>query len=409
MKGGGTRKETLVRRAAGHVRRAIAVVALTAGLAGAAAAETPPGARCQPDALQASGALYRICMPADLAQWNGDLFIYAHGYVSPFAPLAIPEDQLDLGGVSLPDLITGLGYAFITTSYAKNGLAIVEGIADVVDLVSVFATEIGNPLRVYLAGPSEGGAVTALAIEQYPFVFDGGLSACGPVGNFRAQINYFGDFRVLFDYFFPGLLPGTAVDIPPQLIENWASEYVPKIAEAVAANPAATDQLLRVARAPVDEGDPESRLATILDVLWYNVFATGDARAQLGGQPFDNSSRWYRGSGNDLLLNLKVKRFSADSKALATIAAKYETRGDLAVPLVTLHTTQDPVIRYWHQPLYRLKIARNGNGRRHVNLPIVRYGHCQFTAAEALAAFAILVSKVTGEDTRHFTDALEPR
>jgi hypothetical protein len=362
-------------------------------------------AACLPDALQASGSIYRICMPP-AGKWNGDLFVYAHGYVDPSQPVAIPEDQLDLGGVNLPDLMTRLGYAFATTSYPKNGLAIVEGITDVVDLVDFFDNQIATPNHVYLVGPSEGGAVTALALEQYPMVFSGGLAACGPVGNFQNQINYVGDFRVLFDYFFPGVLPGSAVDIPQEVMNDWDTVYVPAITAAVNADPGAAAQLLRVARAPIDNGDPTTVLATVINVLWYSAFATNDAKTELGGQPFDNSRRWYRGSDHDLLLNLSVPRFIADPVATGAIAAEYETSGDLMDPVVTLHTTGDPVIRYWHEPLYTRKIAAHGDSGLHVNLPIVAYGHCAFTAGQALTAFAILVQRVTGQAANAFTAAL---
>ena len=56
--------------------------------------------------------------------------------------------------------------------------------------------------------------MAALAAEQRPDLFNGALAACGPVGDFAAQIDYLGDFRVLFDYFFPGVIPGGAVDVP---------------------------------------------------------------------------------------------------------------------------------------------------------------------------------------------------
>src|SRR5262245_53516580 len=73
---------------------------------------------CDPDGAQASGAIYRICMPAT---WNGDLVIYAHGYVGFNEPVAIPEDQLSLpDGTSVPELVNSLGFAFATTSYSTN-------------------------------------------------------------------------------------------------------------------------------------------------------------------------------------------------------------------------------------------------------------------------------------------------
>jgi anti-sigma factor RsiW len=66
------------------------------------------------------------------------------------------------------------------------------------------------------------------------------------------------------------------------------------------------------------------------------VFAINDAIVKLGGQLFDNARRLYLGSSNDLRLNLRVKRLSADAAALAEMAAPYDTTGVLARPLVIL-------------------------------------------------------------------------
>ena len=41
-------------------------------------------------------------------------------------------------------------------------------ISDLVDLVEVFTTTHGTPDQVLLAGPSEGGIVTVLALEKHP-------------------------------------------------------------------------------------------------------------------------------------------------------------------------------------------------------------------------------------------------
>lgn len=40
----------------------------------------------------------------------------------------------------------------------------------------------------------------------------------------------------------------------------------------------------------------------------------------------------------------------------------------------------------------------NGSGSLHTNIPIIRYGHCDFKVNEVLAAFAVLVFKVKGQD-----------
>jgi pimeloyl-ACP methyl ester carboxylesterase len=370
-------------------------LALASPALGAAPASTPdlPGP-CTSDAL--GGAQILICMPP---AWNGDLVVFAHGYVAPTAgPPVIPWEQLELAdGTSIPGIVMGLGFAFATTSYSDDGLAIVEGVDDVADLVRAFATSAPHaPDHVYLVGASEGGLVTTLAVEQAPDVFSGGLATCGQVGDFRRQIDYVGDFRVLFDYFFPRLIPGDALNPPATSQEEWDARYVPAVTAAFAARPARLDALLRVGHAPFDPNEPQTKIETALGILWYNVFAARDAQAKLGGNPYDNSRRLYLGSGNDFWLNLLVDRFHADPTALAAIEDAYQTTGRLAAPVVTLHTTADPIVPYWHEPLYSWKALRSG--LLHTNLPVFRYGHCRFRAEEALVGLGLLVLKVEGRE-----------
>lgn len=379
-----------------RVVRWTVAAAVAATLAPASAFALCAVSACAPDGVQGSGAAYRVCMP-EPSCWNGDLIVYAHGYVDFTQPLGIPEDQLSLpGGLSLPALTNALGFAFATTGYSVNGLAVQQGVADVRDLVDVFAAQHGAPGRTYLVGPSEGGIVTALAIERFPHVFSGGIAACGPIGSFQGQLNYIGDFRVVFDYFFPGVIPGSPTVIPDEVITDWDAVYVPKIKQAVAADPFRRDQLLAVTKAPFDAAVPSTKDDTIVGLLWYNAFGANDATAKLGGQPFDNRTRIYRGSTNDLLLNLLVRRFSADPASLSEVRDNYETSGQLAVPLVTLHTTGDPIIPFGHDLLYSIKTALTASSPLHDSLPVVRYGHCQFEPLEVLIALIDLVIKVEG-------------
>jgi pimeloyl-ACP methyl ester carboxylesterase len=290
-----------------------------------------------------------------------------------------------------------LGYAFATTSYSDDGLAVVKGVTDVAALVGYFAAAYRPPDHVYLVGASEGGLVTTLAVERSPDVFSGGLATCGPVGDFRKQINYWGDFRVLFDFYFPGSIPGNVTYVPPGVQENW-NAYAYAIGQRLAQIPARLDKLLRVSRAPFDPARPETKVATALGILWYSVFATTDAQEKLDGQPYDNATRFYAGSGNDFWLNLLVPRYHASRRALAAIEAYYQTSGRLEAPLVTLHTTADPIVPYWHEPLYSLKALLGGSGLLHVNLPVARYGHCSFTGEEALVGLGLLVLRVEGRE-----------
>jgi hypothetical protein len=354
-----------------------------------AATRTPPPATfvgCENGTLS-SGALWEICLPPS---WNGSVIVWAHGYVSPYQPLAIPNDVVE--GTPVSALALGLGYAYATTSYRSNGLAAVDGSYDVEDLLSEFDALVGEPSSAYLVGASEGSLTTILALERPATDFTGGLSLCGPIGNFREQIDYFGDFRVLFDYFFPGVLPGSPIDIPQDLVARWYDVHTPAVLAALAANPAATQQLLNVSHAPFDPGNLNTVGETVLGILWYNVFATNEATARLGGSPYDNTARVYAGSANDVQLNLGVERIAASPRALAQLK-KFETSGRLRRTSVSRHTSGDPIIPVWQQALYQAKVLAFPNAAPFAASVINRYGHCSFTKAEVLAAFGQLVAE----------------
>ena len=153
------------------------------------------------------------------------------------------------------------------------------------------------------------------------------------------------------------------------------------------------EQLLNVTGAAIDKDDPTSIVETIIGVLWYNVFATNDSKVKLGGNPFDNTRRIYLGSDHDWWLNRRVQRCKADPAALAEIEENYQTSGQLVSPLITLHTTLDPIVPYWHERLYRWKTVCAGSWLEHINIPVFRYGHCNFETDEVLTAFLLLVLK----------------
>lgn len=373
------------------MRRSLIALAFLFVLFGAG---TTASAACDPDGLQSSGSIYRICMP-EPGTWNGRLVIWAHGFQDAGTPVSIPEDQLCRADFCLPDLITGLGFAFATNSYSKTGLAILEGKADIVDLVSVFTAAKGAPSKVYLVGASEGGIITALAVEQYPTIFSAGVSTCGPIGNFPGQINYFGDARALFQVFFPGVIPGDPFNPSDELIANWSSYYENTVKPIVfdPARRAALDQWAATARLPFDPNDRLTTLETsVKDALRYSVVNLKDAAQTIGGFPFDNRTRWYTGSSNDFLVNVFVPRRSADAAAVQAMNTAYATTGVLQRPLITMHTTLDQQVPQWHQQLYSLKtLARGSLYTRHLPLTLNRFGHCNFTQQDALNSFSLML------------------
>ncbi len=385
-----------------HYVRAVMCAMLLAMAALPASPSTPTSAQAQAAAATPGacsqgtlphGARSLICVPG--SGWNGDLIVWAHGYVGPDEPLDFTQLFLP-DGTPVPLLVQLLGFAFATTSYRSNGLVVLEGVEDLRELITAFPATAGRaPIRTYLAGVSEGGLVATLVAERAPQLVTGVVAACGPIGDFGAQLQYMSDFRVLFDAYFPGVLPGTAIEIPQQAIDHWSDTYVPAIVQAMQAHPFNALELARVAGVPYDQSDPlATTISGALSLLWYSVHATNDARAKLGGNPIGNVGRQYTGSTNDADLNARVQRYQADPLAQAALAA-YRTAGTPGVPLVVIHTTGDPVVPIWHALVYRFKAIAAGSDR--VTLfPVQRWGHCNFTVNEAVISLVVLLGQTGG-------------
>jgi len=159
------------------------------------------------------------------------------------------------------------------------------------------------------------------------------------------------------------------------------------------ANRSKLDQWVRVARLPFDPADYLGSLhVSVRDVLRYGVVNINDGTETLGGFPFDNTHRVYSGSDNDVLLNLVVQRVAAYPAAVQAMTTSYATTGVLVRPLITLHTTLDQQVPYWHEQLYALKTASTGALiTRHLPIRVERFEHCNFTPGEMLVSFAIML------------------
>ena len=110
----------------------------------------------------------------------------------------------------MPGVLLPLRYAFVTTTFHKNGYAPEQGGEDLNALVTYFKASIAPTIQphrvdnVFVAGGSEGGLIATMLVESDPDTYNGGgLSLAGPVGGAAYQIKYLADFRVVFDYFFP--------------------------------------------------------------------------------------------------------------------------------------------------------------------------------------------------------------
>ena len=233
----------------------VSVLALSLGVPAVASADTHAGRwspGCMEDVL--GNQLILICLPKSPGKWNGHLVVYAHGYMPPQSPLALPLGELTLPNaagqpVFVPAILTDQGFAFVTSSYSKNGYAVEQAGNDLNALVAHFKNQVPpgrlKDGKVFITGASEGGLIATMLFETEPEVYDGAVALCGVGGGAPFQIQYLGDFRVVFDYYFPGVLPPSAANVPPDAFLNWPALEL-AIATAIASNPLVTAQLLTI-------------------------------------------------------------------------------------------------------------------------------------------------------------------
>ena len=343
-----------------------------------------------------------ICIPPN---WNGHLIMYAHGYVPQQLPLALPASELTLpDGTFAPNAFLAQGFAFATSSYHKNGVAVEQGANDLNRLLDYFKSIVPpySLKKVFIVGASEGGLITLKLLERYPWNYDAGLALCAPLAGSPKLIKSTYDFRVVFDYFFPNVftfppnLPGEApfgaVDVPENAYLFWESDYVPRIIAALTSNPLAAAQLFNVTKAATDPGDPIfSAINTALSLSFYSIFGTNDQIATAGGIPYDNRFTPYTGSTNDAALNAGVERIKGDWRALLYAYRFYRPNGNLRDPLVTMHTTRDEVVPFRHVINYSLLVALRRKSAFLSIIPVPRYGHCNFTGEESFQAITLML------------------
>lgn len=385
------------------VRLLVAVVIMLGMVLGSALTPTKsyaapvPGAEfCDLTSPPESDAVTLVCMPP-LAPWNNSLVVYAHGYLDPLAPLGLPA-ELELFNAdgtlnmsSTPALLLAQGYAVATTSYTKNGYDVEAGAKSIDALVSKFQRTVGrrNLKKVYLIGASQGALISVMLAERDPRTYNGGVVAlCGPLAGWSYEVNYFGDFGVVFNYFFhdTALAMAAAPDDATRAGLLAAAFSDP-------ANAQALQQLFSVTGAAVDPTDPTSSLNTALQVLYYgSPTVQADLLATAGGNPYGNLRTRYTGSFDNKALNKGVLRIAADRRAERYVDRYYTPDGDSRAPIVTLHNLYDPVVPYANELIFAREMRQEHNLRRLTALTSDSYGHCNFTQGEILNAFATLVT-----------------
>jgi len=334
------------------------------------------------------GAQYALYMPPG---WNGDVVYYAHGIVDPALDPSLPTAN---GIEALRDALGAQGYAVAYSSFSETGWAVKDGAQRTHQLRGIFTSNFGNADRSYLMGHSLGGLIVQDLAEQHGSQYDGVLAMCAPLGGAVAEINYLGDVRVLFDYFYPGVVPGDVITVPEGTNVN---AVLAAAQAAIIANPTpALGYMPRIL--PIPGNNPTELITSILTAIGYDLRVADDATARAHGHAFfDNSGRIYTGPLPQALLdaiNAGVKRYTATPDAMNYFEKYYTPSGSLSLPTVTLHTTRDPVVPIFHEAQFANAVTTSGSSSLLLQRTVNAYGHCNFSATDMTSAFEALRSWV---------------
>src|ERR1700722_2167607 len=179
-----------------------AIVLLALGAAAATSAPAAGGPQTLTGTLP-DGAAWEIQVPAD---WNGTLFLYSHGYVTPGSS----NPATDVGDPVTGAWLLSHGYALAGSSYATTGWAIQQALPDQIATLDVFDQMVGQPSRTIAWGHSLGGIITAGLIQRYPNRFDAALPMCGVLSGGVGTWNTALDSAVAFQ---PLLAFGTSLQL----------------------------------------------------------------------------------------------------------------------------------------------------------------------------------------------------
>ncbi len=315
-----------------------------------------------------NGAPFRIEIPAG---WNNGLVMYAHGYRAQGDGPGNPESP---AARALRAVFLSRGFAFAESGYSAGGWAVKEGVEDTEALRRYFVAKHGKPKETYITGHSMGGHITIATIERYPEEYQGAMPMCGPLGPAVDFLNNgLFDMLVTFEALFPDTL-GSPYEPGPG--------KVPKVKAAIAAHPELADRYAR------HFGRDVSELPGVL--AFFQVIAA-ELKTRAGGEPFDNHNRIYSGFGDDASINRAVTRYAADPAAREYLRQYASPTGRISDPVLTIHTTSDPLVLGSDVTAYDNLAALAGTSDRFVARFVDAKGHCNFTPGQTAAAFDSLL------------------
>lgn len=338
-----------------------------------------------------SGALWVLDKPAN---WNRSLIVYLHGYTNPAEPIALPKNG------AIRDSLLARGYAVAASSFSSNGFAVPEGVRESDALREIFEERVGHPRRTYLFGQSLGGLIGLLLTQQRARPYDGSFLVCGIVGGSAAEVQYISDVRVLFDTVYPGVLPGDIEHSDPITDPN--AQIVGPVVRAVTANPQGLGIIQLLAREKLPGNNGNELVASLVNVIGFSMQGASDLFARTGSTSFfDNATYTYSSAALPPALiadiNARVKRYTRAPEAALFLDQYGEPSPTLRIPLMTLHTSRDPVVPATHED----RLAQVITSPLLIQRRVDRYGHVAFSAGELMVHFNDLVNFANANDREH--------
>lgn len=379
------------------------------------------------------GANYTIEMSSN---WNGTLALYSHGYVPAFAPLLNPAPDA-------PDQLTAAkllqeGYALAGSSYSQNGWALQQAFHDDIALLNYFDQTCGHPVRTVAWGDSMGGMITAGLVQLDPRRFAGALPMCGllsgSIGLFNLQLDGLFTFNLLLAN---GSLQVVNFTDPTNELNQAegilaAAQQTPQGRARIALFSSLEDvpgwfTPTSPEPAPNDYAGQEQNqyLAAQVD-LFFDIAAMAEAEGRAGGNYswntgvdyFDQFQRsidrqevkaLYQQAGLNLKQDLgtiqDAPRISANQSAVRYMEKYIIFKGNLDIPVLSMHTTGDPLVFPQVEQAYASVVKAAEDARQLRQVFVRRAGHCAFTPAENLTAFHTLLQRL---DSGQWFDTTDP-
>lgn len=325
------------------------------------------------DTGRLAGAGYRVDVPR---QWSGGLVVYAHGYQIPGASPSSRDPRM----AGLRSLFLARGYAVAQSDYRTQGWAVAEGIDDSEALRRYVVGKYGRPTRTFVVGHSMGAHIAIATIERQAAAYDGALVMCAPLTPALAFMSeQLFDLLVAVEAVAPDALPAA----PRGLADPTGPGSVAAEAVATALQRVPQPNAALAARFGIRPTDLPGVVA-----YYYAILKEVEHRA--GGNPFDNTGTVYTGFGDDVALNRRVRRYGADRQAVEYLRQNYSPSGRIADPVLSVHTTYDPIV----PPRFATGYARitevAGTQDHFVGRFVAADGHCVISPAQMATAFDAL-------------------